>query len=749
MKEHAAGRSQVVALLLGLSLSLCAFALRAATAEHALIPKPASLQSCAGALTLDARSAITVVGDARSGEIASFLRDAIVAQNGVALAIAREPARRPGIALRLDPAIAGDEAYRLDIGEGGATITASGERGLLWGVQTLRQLLPAGKQASMRLPCLRIEDAPALAYRGQMLDVARHFFPVEFVKRQLDVLSYYKINTFRWHLTDDQGWRIRIERYPRLTGIGGWRSEPDGRRHGGYYTQDDVREVVEYARRRGIMVIPEIEMPGHATAALVAYPELACAPPPAQVPSAFGVHDDIFCAGKEETFRFLENVLDEVVALFPAPYLHIGGDEAPKARWQACDACQTLMRREGLKDEGELQSWFVRRIQRYLRGKGRTLVGWDEILEGGADRDAVIEVWRGEAEGRKALENGNRIVNAGPYYLDGLQDQVGLRELYSRDPLADPAYRAAGAQVWGAEAPLWSERITPLNGEAMLYPRMLAFAEIAWNAGRPRDFDEFRRRLAPHYRWLEARGIAYGPEEAPIARYALAFDREQRHWRLQARHGFADMRSHYRLDGQEPGIDDPAFADEVAIDLPGELRVAPFRGDRQALEGIGYRLVSHRALGVPVRAATPPKPPYADMAALTDGIEGGLAFGDGRWVGWQGPALEAVLDLGETRDVRRIATGFLQETGSWIVLPRAVTYALSDDGMHWREVDAQDLHREALYPSQLRRQVEWRAEEPLRARWVKVVAQPYGALPQGHPGAGHRAWLFADEIVVE
>ncbi len=732
-----------------LSLLLSVFAapgLRAATPEFALIPMPAKMETCAGTAVLDARSAIVAPTDSRNGEIAALLRDAIVEQNG--LRLATKSAGKPGIELRRDPAIVGDEAYRLDIGKQGVVIAASGERGLLWGVQTLRQLLPAGKQKTIRLPCLHIEDAPVLGYRGQMLDVSRHFYPVDFIKRQLDVLSYYKINTFRWHLTDDQGWRIEIKRYPRLTEVGGWRTEADGTHHGGFYTQDEVREVVEYARRRGIMVIPEIEMPGHATAALVAYPELACAPPPAQVPSMYGVLKDIFCAGKEETFVFLENVLDEVIPLFPAPYLHIGGDEVPKDRWEACDSCQALMKREGLADEHELQSWFVRRMQRYLKGKGRTLIGWDEILEGGADRDAVIEVWRGEAEGRKALANGNRIINASPYYIDTLPDKLGLREIYGRDPLADPDFRAHAAQVWGAEAPLWSERVTPLNGEAMLYPRMLAFAEITWNAGKPRDFDAFKQRLPAHYRWLDARGIAYGPEQAPIVRYALAYNRADRHWTLQATHGMADLRSHYTLDGRAPGAGSPAFATTVDIAQAGELTVAPFRGERQALDGMRFRLVSHLALGAELRTAAPAKRSYT-AGALADGILGGFDFADGTWAAWQGPDLDAVIDLGEVRDVRRIAMNFLQQSGSWIVLPRSVEYALSEDGKQWRSVQQQDLQADASASERFVRQVEWRAPQPLRARWIKVVARTYGTLPPGHAGAGHPAWLFADEIVVE
>lgn len=740
-------QNRLMHVLLSLIAVLGAPTVSAAAPDPALIPRPRSLEACSGALALDARSTLAAPVDARAVEIVDFLRETIAAQTGVSLVPAHAGAKRATIELRRDPRIADDEAYRLDIDRRGAVITASGDRGLLWGVQTLRQLLPLEPAGVVKLPCLHIDDAPALGYRGQMLDVSRHFFPVDFIKRQLDVLSFYKINTFRWHLTDDQGWRIEIKRYPRLTAVGAWRTEADGSRHGGFYTQAEVREVVEYARRLGITVIPEIEMPGHSTAALVAYPEYACQPPPREVPTMYGVHLDIYCAGKEEAFRFLEDVLDEVIALFPAPYLHIGGDEVPKDRWQACASCQALIRREGLKDEHELQSWFVRRIQHYLHGKGRTLIGWDEILEGGADSDAIVEVWRGEAEGHKALANGNRIISAGPYYLDSPLDKLSLREIYRRDPLADPVYRAAGAQVWGAEAPLWSERVTPLNGEAMLYPRMLAFAEITWNAAA-RDFDEFARRLQPHYRWLASHGIAYGPEDRPIVSYALAYDSVAGQWRLRAQHGFADMRSHYRLDGL-PDAQSPAFEDEVRISQPGLLRVAPFRGDRQALDATGFQLVSHRALGAQATFAAVPKRPDATATdILTDGILGGADFGDGSWGGWQGPDLDVTVDLRDTRSLHGISMNFLQQAGSWIVLPREVSYAISDDGKRWRVVHRVNTQADGLRSDRFVRQVAWRSVNPVRARWVRVLARSYGSLPNGHVSAGQPSWVFADEIVM-
>lgn len=738
-------KQRTIALAGGLLLAFTLRAYAAAPSPPSIIPQPHKLETCAGAFVLDRDTALVVPDDARAREIGGFLRQAIADQTRIALAEVAGPERV--IEIRRDDGISGDEAYRIEVTGSRIVVAASGDRGLLWGVQTLRQLLPLQPRNAIDIPCLRIEDTPDLAYRGMMLDVGRHFFPVEFIKRQLDVLSYYRINAFHWHLTEDQGWRIEIKRYPKLTEVAAWRREPDGSRHGGFYTQEQVREVVEYARQRGIMVIPEIEMPGHSSAALVAYPELACGEAPEEVPNSWGVHKDIYCAGKPQTFEFIENVLDEVVALFPAPYLHIGGDEAPKDRWRACASCQTLIQREGLKDEHELQSWFVRRIQRYLQSKGRTLIGWDEILEGGADSGAIVEVWRGEAEGRKALANGNRIINAGPYYISNPQDELTLRQVYSRDPL--DGYRAQRGQVWGAEAPLWSEHMTPLNGEAMLYPRMLAFAEITWSQA-PRDYADFYHRLQAHYPWLAAQDVAYGPEDRQLAQYALGFDRRRRQWRLDARYGFDDMRSRYTLDGKVPTASAPAFGASVAIDRPGTLRVAAFRGGRQAMDAAAFKLVSHKALGAEVRYATPPKRPdsHGDTV-LVDGILGSESFGDGTWVGWQGTDLDVILDLGQARTVQGIAANFLQQSASWILLPRNVTYSVSDDGEQWRVVHTVKFDVDAGRSGQFAKHLTYRASQPIQARWLRVQAQPYGALPAGHVGAGHQAWIFADEIIVE
>jgi hexosaminidase len=619
---------------------------------------------------------------------------------------------------------------------------------LFWGVQTLIQLVQAGHGAGASMPAMQIEDAPAYRWRGVMLDVARHFQPLGFVEKQIDLMSRYKLNVLHWHLTDDQGWRIQIDKYPKLTEVGAWRTEADGRRTGGFYTQRQIREVVEYARRRNVMAIPEIEMPGHASAAVAAYPWLSCPQRPVAVPSGWGVFDDIFCAGDERTFTFLHDVLDEVAALFPAPYIHIGGDEVPKRQWLDSDATQRLMREQHLADGQALQSWFISRIQRDLAARGKTLVGWDEILEGGADRQAIVEMWRGTDQARKALANGNRLIVAGPFYLDTPIDRLTLEDLYRTDAFVDPAFAAHSPQVLGAEAPLWSERVTTRNAEAMLYPRLLAFAERLWNP-QARDYADFQRRVDAQYPWLDAQRVAYGPEDRDLVDYRLSFYPPHHRWRLRAARGFDDVELRYTLDGSEPTARSPAFGDVLDRYAPATLRVAPFRHGVPYQASERFAIVDNLALGKPVSYRAAPDPRYTGTPTqLVDGILGGSDFHDGRWVGWKGSDMDATVDLQQATAIRSIQLRFLQQSGSWILLPRHVDMAVSDDGKAWRTLQSTPVTVDPQDLAPTVRTVRFDAAPPVTARYLRVIAQNFGALPPGHGGASQPAYVFVDEILV-
>jgi hexosaminidase len=419
------------------------------------------------------------------------------------------------------------ESYRLDVTSQGASIVAADSAGLFYGRLTLQQLIDAGSPVR----AIHVEDAPRFRYRGMHLDVARHFMPVDFVKRYIDLMSRYKMNTFHWHLTDDQGWRVQINKYPRLTEVGGCRKETvflrgapsgDGTPHCGFYTQDQVREVVAYARERFVTVIPEIEMPGHAKAVLAAYPEFACTPGPFEVRTTWGVDEDVFCP-KEETFRFIEDVLDEVSRLFPGPYIHIGGDEVPKTRWRASPIAQEVMRRENLADANALQSWFIRRVERMLIARGKRLIGWDEILEGGLAPEATVMSWRGTAGGiAAARENHDVIMSPGSHlYFDSYQGDpkqeplafggpLLLERVYEFEPVPDSLTPDQTRHILGAQANLWSEYMkAPSHVEYMAYPRALALAEVTWSPKASRSWPSFSARLPYALRSLDRLKVNY------------------------------------------------------------------------------------------------------------------------------------------------------------------------------------------------------------------------------------------------
>lgn len=729
-----------------------------AFAEISIIPEPQHMEAGQGSYQLDANTGIDAPGDPRVREIVTFLRDAVRDQTDVRLS---ESKHAHGIVLAIDPTVKGDEAYRLSVTSRGVIIQASSDQGLFWGVQTLRQLLPLTHGTSAAIPAVRIEDAPAFAYRGFMLDVGRHFYPVSFIKKQLDLLSYYKINTFHWHLTEDQGWRLQINRYPKLTEVGAWRTEADGSRYGGYYTQSEARDVVEYARLRNITVIPEIEMPGHSTAALASYPELSCTQQPLTVPTTWGVFKDIYCVGNPYTFTFLQHALDEVMALFPSPYVHIGGDEAPKDRWKACDTCQALMHEQGLKDEEGLQSYFIKRMQNYVADKGKTMIGWDEILEGGADKNAIVEVWRmwlGNSVMRKALLNGNRIIMSGPFYLDSPLDVLTVKSIYQTDitrPNApstqddEDIFAAHRAQILGGEAPLWSERANPYNAESKLYPRLLALAENLWT-GKHDDaaYADFEQRLQANYRWLDAQKVAYGPEDKRVASYAVTHDASHGAWQLHARRGFDDLRNHYTVNGAEPTTQSPSFDDTVTIPHAGTLKVTPFRKGLRYDNAAVFTLVDNLASGHPITFAQPAAQDYASGDALTDGVIGSTDFHDGRWVAWHDSDLQATIDLQAAMAIHTIDAGFLFEPNSCILLPEQITYEASSDGQHWTSLYSNTLSVDLATPAH-KQSLRFHSEQGVTARYLRIRATLPKTVPAAFPNGAKDIWLFADEVLVQ
>jgi hexosaminidase len=510
----------------------------------AIVPAPVSLTQLKGDFVFSGKSRIilTVLND-ETKLAADCLAGLVKNPTGLDLPIVE--GKRPAshsVFMAIDTTIRNNEGYRLTVTPKRIIIRARSAAGLFYGVQTLRQLMPVEVESPsiveglvLSVPACDIKDEPRFGYRGMHLDVGRHMFPVSYIKRYIDMIALHKMNTFHWHLTEDQGWRIEIKKYPNLTKTGAFRKETlvghggrrsfsfDGKPYGGFYTQDEVREIVAYAASKFVTVIPEIEMPGHAMAALASYPQLGCTGGPYEVQTRWGVFDDVYCAGKEETFNFLEDVLSEVMELFPSKYIHIGGDECPKTKWQKCPLCQKRIKEEGLKDEHELQSYFIQRIEKFLLSKGRRIIGWDEILEGGLAPEATVMSWRGTSGGiAAARQRHDVIMTPSTYvYLDYYQCEpegqplaiggyLPLEKVYSYDPMPAELTPEEQKYILGVQGNLWSEYLsTPEQMEYMAYPRMFAIAETGWTPGRLKDFEDFLARLEVLKKRYDAIGINY------------------------------------------------------------------------------------------------------------------------------------------------------------------------------------------------------------------------------------------------
>lgn len=511
--------------------------------DYLIIPKPKSLSILDGRFTVDGNTLIEGAENLKNEK--QYLAQMLKVTNGGYTPTEAE--NRNKIVLKIEDSITHDEGYHLNVRPDNITISGKTNRGVFYGLQTLQQLIKL-KDSTMFIPAVSINDAPNFGYRGMHLDVCRHFFSTDFIKQYIDLLAMHKMNTFHWHLTEDQGWRIEIKKYPELTQVGAWRNGTieghfpgtanDNKRYGGFYTQEEIKDIIAYASARHITIIPEIELPGHSSAAIAAYPYLSCFPEePSLVPNnmmsdaskkmqadgqpkivqeTWGVFADVYCAGKEETFEFAENVLSEVMALFPSEYIHIGGDECPKGNWERCPNCQKRMQELGLKDEMELQSYFITRIEKYVNSKGKNIIGWDEILEGGLAPNATVMSWRGSESGIEASkENHNVIMSPNTHcYFDHYQHEdkdneplaiggfLPVEKVYTFNPIPEILEASQHHYILGGQANLWTEYIDSEDkAEYMLLPRMTALSETLWSSIDSRDWDDFKSRLK-HFRHI-------------------------------------------------------------------------------------------------------------------------------------------------------------------------------------------------------------------------------------------------------
>ena len=698
-----------------------------------------------------------------------------------------EGSSKSGIVFELDNKLAHEE-YTLKISENKVTVKASGLNGFNYAIQTIKQMLPVevfgnvpAADKDWTLPCVKIQDKPRFSYRGLHFDVSRHFFTMDEVKKYIDIMEVHKLNTLHWHLTDDQGWRLEIKKYPRLTEVGSIRNKTivghlfesktfDNVRYGEgcYYTQEEVKEILEYAAARGITVIPEIDLPGHMLAALAAYPELGCTGGPYEVWGMWGVADDVLCVGKENTMKFLEDVLAEVCELFPAEYVHIGGDECPKVRWEACPHCQAKIAELGLKDDDRykaehyLQGYVTARMEEFLAQKGKKLIGWDEILEGEIAPNATVMSWRGVAGGLQAVRMGHDAIMTPNtfFYLDYYQSldkeneplaiggYLPVEKCYSYEPTTADMTDEEKSHILGVQANLWTEYIATADHLFyMLLPRLAALAEVQWCQPEVKNWERFLESADDFCAIYDVMGYKYGTHLFDASGKA-SINREKGCVEvvLDAQ---GDTPVRYTLDGNEPGPDSPLYTEPIEI---RETCVLKAKSDRP---GMGDRIWekhfnAHKAMGRPVEALTVTHPNYTYNCPdlLTDGIVGTGPYNSGDFAGWYNVPFEAVIEMNGTEYSELTISTFVFKY-DWVFGPKSITVLTSEDGQTYTEAAHMDVQDKGLMDDGNGCQDYTLTFGATSAKYLKVVAETYTALPEWHPGAGHPGFLFVDEIIVK
>ncbi|WP_417369719.1 beta-N-acetylhexosaminidase [Gelidibacter japonicus] len=723
-----------------------------------IIPMPAQMESTKGEFVLD--QSVGMSFDSNFKISATFLKEFI--EKGSAIQLRQNNK----ISFIQDDTISNDEGYQLTITPKQIEIRAKTDQGAFYAVQSLRQLLPVDLEngtfymENITIPCVAITDSPQFKHRGMHLDVGRHYFSVDFIKKYIDALAMLKMNTFHWHLTEDQGWRIEIKKYPKLqevaafreqTLIGSYNADPqqfDGKRYGGFYTQEEIKDVVAYAQNRHVTIIPEIEMPGHAQAAISAYPELGCTGEQIKVAETWGVFDHIFCS-KDETFEFLENVLDEVLELFPSKYIHIGGDEAPKTHWENCPNCQQRIKEEGLKDEHELQNYFITRIEKYLNGKGRQIIGWDEILEGGLAPNATVMSWRGTQGAIEAAKQHHNVIMTptSHCYFDYKQSDnedeplansggfLPLEKVYSFNPIPEELTEEESQYVLGAQGNVWTEYIpNEKQVEYMVFPRILAMSEVLWTPTNNKNYADFVARVEHFHQRLDALEINYANHlyevegEVTSTGYKLTSILENKTIR-------------YTTDGTEPSLTSEIYSGAIPINTDLVIKAAIFNSDKKLGATFTQPINYHKALGKKININVQPSKTYAGSGAdgLINGITGSdTRINDKEWLGFDGEDLEITIDLGEEMEINSIETRFYEAPWMWIYAPKVIEFGIDQHGINSKAEIPESTGTHTVVKIQLNE----------TTRYIHLRIPNFGLIPEGKPGAGHQPWTFIDEIIV-
>ncbi|HEY0041516.1 MAG TPA: family 20 glycosylhydrolase, partial [Flavisolibacter sp.] len=693
-----------------------------------IIPQPVSVQIGNGQFILSKKTVITA-SDEADRTSAEYLDKHLQQVYGFTLDIDRQESKNYiRLVTRKFIKAPDKDAYQLTVTKDGVTIEGDTYTGTFYGLQTLIQLLPSTPQVSpsvsYAIPFVAVSDYPRFKYRGMHLDVTRHFFPASYVKRYIDYLALHKLNYFHWHLTDDQGWRIEIKKYPELMSKAAYRNgtivgrypgtKNDNTRYGGFYTQEEVKDIVAYASQRHITVVPEIEMPGHASAAIAAYPWLSCFPEketripthPSEaskkmtgkkVQETWGVFEDIFCAGKDSTFTFLQDVMDEVLPLFPSTYIHVGGDEAPKSHWKKCPSCQAKIKAEGLKDEHELQSYFVQRMERYLNAKGKTIIGWDEILEGGLAPNAVVMSWRGVKGGIEAAKQKHYVIMTPekPMYFDHTQSKnedsvvIGgfnpIENVYAFEPVPAEFNDEQGKYILGAQANLWTEYIkNPAKVEYMVFPRMSALSEVLWTQKEKKNWKDFEQRLQTQFKRYDLWKANYSKAYYDVKVSLLPTTNYQG---ITVKVEPVDKKGVIKFATENNAML-TAYTKTLVIDKSTNLVLNYYRND-QLVNNIPLSLSFNKATGRKVSIGTPPQPKYPGQGgafSLVNGVWSNKGLSHPDWLGWIGDDMEATIDLGKSTMIDSVRMHTLDQKPSGVYLPQYVEVYASSDGKDFTSI---------------------------------------------------------------
>jgi hexosaminidase len=643
------------------------------------------------------------------------------------------------------------DAYQLIISEKSISIIAKKNTGIFYGIQTLIQLtkLNNNKDAStLMYPCLSINDWPEFAHRGMLLDCCRHFFEVKTIKKYIDLLAFYKMNVLHWHLTEDQGWRIAIDSYPKLNSIGSWRKD-SSETYGGFYTKKEIKEIVSYAQEQHVEIIPEIELPGHSQAAVAAYPNLSCTGDQVNVANDWGVFKEIYCAGNDSVFLFLEKVLDEVIELFPSKYIHIGGDEAPKKRWQDCQKCQQRIKTENLKDEHELQRYFIERVANKLRIKNKTIIGWDEILEGGTIEGAVVQSWRGFDGGISAIKKGNKAIMSptSHCYFDYDIKTTDLYKVYNFNPIPENLTEKERKLIIGGECNLWSERI--LNEKDLdqkTFPRILAMSEVLWTYPPIRDSSSIEKRVNSHNNILGNMGVNYGISVEPVS---LKIINKSNLLKVKIIPGEPSLTFKYGWD-TDSIMKDVNQNLTLQINRSGIMSIQGFKNQKPYGKIHKQEFSKHNANGGSVEYISNYSEFYESNYnyTLTDGKIGSLNFKDGNWQGFFGKDIECIIDLNKQIAISTVKSNFFQYSNSWIFLPEFLEIQLSIDGQIWSKSITENPIKNPKERGGVKECISVDCHNEM-ARYIKIKAKNRGPVPDWHEAAGSKSWLFIDEVIVE